>query len=355
MNRAYDERYLAQYPFFENLCRHVGLQGILDPLTGVISRSYMIGFAESLIADQVSFSYAILDLDNFKFINDTYGHSVGDLVLMDIAANMADFLRGYGVVGRFGGDEFLIINFRDLEYDDKKSFFVDFYTSGKVLRKKVFFENRSIYVTGTTGCATFPNDANTYDGLFALMDKTLYRGKSKGRNCYIIYLESKHKDTEIRKGGSSGIYVSMHSLIRQFEFVPGLYDKLHSIMPLLKEILRISDLYYTGRQMILRGVLDSSLAEDVSDLDCLTSEDLYYTNNLEKIKDVCPKVYAVLKKRNIETVMVTRIRMEERTYGFLVLAEPRSLRIWQEEECAVMFFLSKMIAAHIRIKGEELL
>ena len=347
---------LSRYPFFAEKLKKTGIQHMLDPLTGLVSRGYMLDFARELISSSTPFTFGILDLDNFKFINDTYGHPAGDGVLADVAAHLSGYLGEHGLAGRFGGDEFLFINFRDLDYEAKKAFLVDLYQNSGALRKNVKLEGCSPFITGTIGCATFPEDAASFDELFSVIDKTLYRGKTKGRNCYIIYVEAKHKNIEIRQLARKGMFSIMHSMVRQFEMVPGLRNRLQSVTPLLMEELRILDLYYAGKDRILRSVRDQTLAEPVPDIaEAFSSDVLYTTNDLDRLKNVCPQFYQALMKLETETVMMTEVRLDaNEAYGFLICAQPRSRRIWQEDECAILYFLSKMVAAHIRICGDSL-
>jgi hypothetical protein len=144
-------------------------------------------------------------------------------------------------------------------------------------------------------------------------------------------------------------------MIRQFELVPGLKNKMHSVMPLLMEELQISDLYYIGREKVLRAVRNSEIAEPVSDTEnLLRSDDMFSDNTLEKVQARSPELCKVLNAWEIETVCVIRIGMDMDTDGYLICAEPRNKRIWQEAECAMLYFLAKMIAARIRIDGEVL-
>ncbi len=347
---------LSRYPFFADKLKKTGIQHMLDPLTGLVSRAYILDFARELIQENTPFTFGILDLDNFKFINDTFGHPAGDGVLADVAVHLSSYLEGFGVAGRFGGDEFLFINFRDLKYEEKKSFLIDLYLNSETLRKNVKLEGYSPFITGTVGCATFPEDADSFEELFSLIDKTLYRGKTKGRNCYIIYVEAKHKNIEIRKLARKGMFSIMHSMIRQFEMVPGLRNRLQSVTPLLMEELQIFDLYYAGKNRILRSVRDQTLAEPVPDIaEAFSSDVLYTTNDLEQMKTVCPVSYQTLVKMETETVMMTEVRIDaNEAYGYLICAQSRSRRIWQQDECAILYFLSKMVAAHIRINGDSL-
>ena len=350
----YTAKQLERYPYFAEAIKNHGLESVLDQLTGVVSRGHILWFAQSLIERQIPFSFAILDLDNFKFINDTYGHHVGDGVLIQVAQDLAEYLDGCGVAGRFGGDEMLIVNLRDITYAAKKAFFQELYAN-RVLRKNILYEGCDPFVTGTVGCATFPDDAKDYDGLFALIDKALYRGKTKGRNCHIIYVEEKHKDLEIRKIAKHGMYTTFHAMVRQFEFVPGLVNKLRSVMPLLMEELQVSDLYYVGKSGEMRAVRNEEYLQRADDIgNLLSCDDLYATNAVGEIEKKSPILYRALQMRDVETVLIVRIGLEMETDGYLMCAEPRSRRIWQEAECAMLYFLAKLLAASIRIDGEKL-
>ncbi|MBQ8092443.1 MAG: GGDEF domain-containing protein [Clostridia bacterium] len=349
----YTREQLEIFPFFGSRMQHINVEAMLDPLTGIVSRRYILDFAKSLIEEKTPFSFAMLDLDNFKFINDTYGHGVGDQVLIDVAEKLARQLGSRGVAGRFGGDELMIVDLADRTYEEKKAFFAEIY-SATVLRRNISLETCNPFITGTVGCATYPDDADDFDSLFTLIDKTLYRGKTKGRNCHIIYVESKHKDIEIRKLARHGVYTSMQSLVRQFEMVPTISNKLQSILPFLMDDLRISDLYLVDKSGRMRAIRDQTFDEYVPDIHLLLSDDLYSTNRPEDIAFKCPEFYAAMKRHDIETMVVVRIGVDTDTDGYLVCAEARNQRIWQEDECAILYFLAKMLAARIRIDHEVL-
>ncbi len=345
---------LQRYAYFSQEMEENSLEVVLDALTGVVSRPYILNFVRSLIAEGVPFTFGMLDLDNFKFINDTYGHQAGDEVLVHVAHDLADYLDGYGLVGRFGGDEVILVDLRARTYAEKKAFLSGIYADSTVLRKNIRLEHCNPFITGTIGCATFPDDAADYDGMFSLIDKTLYRGKTKGRNCHIIYVEEKHRDIEIRQIARHGVYTAMHSLVRQFELVPGLHNKLRSVMPLLMEEIQVSDLYYVGRDGIMRAVRNVDVREPAEDIGQIMNDDLYFSNSLEDIEKKSPVFHRALKKYDMETTVIVRISMDMERDGYLICAEPRSRRIWQEDECAILYFLAKLLAARIRIDGEDL-
>ena len=352
----YTREELERYPYFAEAIREHGMTGMLDQLTGVVSRGHILWFAQWLVAHRVPFSYAMLDLDNFKFINDTYGHHVGDEVLVRVAQDLAAFMEGKGVVGRFGGDEIMIVNLRDTVYDANKALFVEMYEGeNRVMRKNVVLPECSPFVTGTIGCASYPKDAQDYDTLFQMIDKTLYRGKTKGRNCYIIYVEEKHKDIQIRQIARHGMYTTLNAMVRQFEFVPGLMNKLRSVMPLLMDELQVTDLYYVGSGQVMRSVRREDVAEPVGDIGkLLRSDDLYTGNTLADVAERSPEFHEVLKAREVETLCAVRVSMNMNVFGYLICAEAHSKRIWQEAECAILFFLAKMVAGAIMVENEKL-
>jgi diguanylate cyclase (GGDEF)-like protein/PAS domain S-box-containing protein len=347
----YSVEQLREYAYFDKLLDQVNLYEILDPLTGIVSRAYILDFAKSLIASGTPFTFTIVDLDNFKYINDTYGHSSGDVVLMDVAKGLAGFLEKFGVVGRFGGDELLLINLRDVTYDQKKQFFKDIYETENILRKNIKFQGNSLYITGTSGCATYPDDASTFDGLFGIIDKALYRGKEKGRNCFIIYVEDKYKDLEVKNMGRHGVFTIMHRMTMQLEKTDDPEEKLHAVMPLLKEELHITDLYYIDSTGLMKSVLDEEVEEQVEGLSELMVKDMYIDSTLDKLEKLCPSIYKVFNSRKVQAILIVRVGMGDETYGYLVCAEPRSQRIWQEDECGIMYFLARHLAAHRHFSG----
>ena len=350
----YTKEQLSKYAYFEEVFKSRDVSNVVDSLTGLVSRQYMIGFIQNLIENKVPFTVAILDLDNFKFINDTYGHKIGDGVLAGMSGDLERYLSDYGIAGRYGGDEFLIVNFRDLRYDEIKVFLTDMYSNYNVLRKNIFLGECEPFVTGTIGCAVFPENAQDYTTLFSLIDKTLYRGKIKGRNCHIIYVEEKHKDITIQKLAGRGIYTIFHDLSREFDSQSALSDKLKAMLGILHDDMRISDLYYVGNDGQFRSVSAGESLGEVSDLDKLIVEDIYTTNEINHIEPKSRSMFDLCQKREFETVLMIRIGIQDKTFGYLICAEPHNLRIWQEDEHAIMFFVARMLAVYMQASGEKL-
>lgn len=350
----YTKEQLLKYPYFEEVFRSNELSDVIDSLTGLLSRRHIVGFIQSLVENNIPFTLGLLDLDNFKFINDTYGHKIGDGVLAGVSSDLERYLEGYGIAGRFGGDEFLIVNFRDHSYDEIKNFFIGLYSNYTVLRKNIHLDDCEPFVTGTIGCASFPKDAQDYASLFGMADKTLYRGKTKGRNCYIIYVEEKHKDITIQALASRGMYAIFQDLSCRFDSQSALSDKLKAMRDVLDNDMRISDLYYVGSDNHFRNISCGESFGEVYDLDQLTQDDIYTTNEIRNIKPKSPSMFKLCQRQEFETVLIIRIGIQHETFGYLVCAEPKNLRIWQDDEDAIMFFIARMLAVYMQATGERI-
>ena len=335
---------LRKYSFFDKLMDEVSLNEILDPLTGVISRAYSVRFVRSLIAEQIPFTFAMIDLDNFKFINDSLGHTAGDKVLTTVSKRLAEFVDGFGIVGRFGGDELLMIDLEHINTEEKISFFERLYTNSLALRFTMDFGNGGSFITATLGAASFPEDANNYADLFTLIDKMLYYGKNKGRNCFTVYQEKKHKELEVSKIAHRGLYTYLHQLKTSLEEADDFENKLKAAMPVLSEILKVNDLYYVRGDGRLRAVMNPQYEGDASDIAELMVEDLFSENTLDKVKNYSPEFYSTLIEKGFETTLIVRIRKGNDVLGYLVCAVKRSLRIWQENECAVLYYVAGLLA-----------
>ena len=344
LQTVYNIDKLRGFSFFDKIVDEISLDEILDPLTGILSRAYSVKFIRSLISARTSFTFSIVDLDNFKLINDSFGHSAGDRVLREISKGLADFVGNSGLVGRFGGDELLIIDLKNTGSEDKNAFFEKLYSDSGVFRKQMDFENGSSLVTATIGSASYPEDEDDYPGLFSLIDKMLYLGKNSGRNCYTVYDRQLHRGVEIINKSSRGAYTDMHRIRLDMEKADGFADRIKAVLPLMTEILQAEDIFFVGDDGRMRAVMDSRFDEDASDLDKLMEEDLYSENTMDHIASRSPVFFESLNKHGFKSALISRIRKRDHTAGYLICAVERSYRIWQENECAVLYYVANNLA-----------
>lgn len=341
---VYTVEKLRRIPYFDKLLDEVALDEILDPLTGVISRAYAMDYVHTLISSGTPFSFTIIDLDNFKFINDTFGHGAGDIVLKTVTKSLGEYLGENGIIGRFGGDELLMVNLRVVDFSSRLEFFRDMYEKDGVLRRNVHLDKGSTFVTGTSGSASFPEDADNYTDLFGLIDKTLYLGKSKGRNCYVVYEEEKHGGIEIEKLVKHNIYNDMLSVQKLFEKGESLREKLNSVLSFLKDRLQINDLYYVDGCEKMKSVVDDTVILDIKGIKGYVSDDLKTISLVsDNVENDAPYLYKALKSRDMLSTVVVRIGDTDR---FTMCGVKRRFRIWQENECAILYFLTNLILAY---------
>ena len=349
----YSADYLSRYPFFRDAMENASLSVMHDTLTGLIARPYILRFMQALIADQTPFSMIMVDLDNFKSVNDNYGHHTGDQMLSNVSADLIRIVGENGVVGRFGGDELLIVYFGAVDYDGVHAFLDDVYGQGGVFRKNVLVSGKKIFSTATVGCAIYPKDADSFDALFALVDKTLYRGKSKGRNCFIIYVPEKHAHLEIPKLARRSLFDAFAQMSEGFDRGRGVKDKLRFAFQPVQEYLRMQRLFLIDVENRLID-LNSSVIDTVDSPDALIHNGLYASSSMEELAPACPALAKALFSMYFNSALLAQVARPGHSYGYLVFCpEVHTMHIWQESECAAAFFLARMLAEYLDRQAEE--
>jgi diguanylate cyclase (GGDEF)-like protein len=125
-----------------------------------------------------------LDLDRFKVINDSLGHSLGDLLLQQVGARLTGCLRAGDTVARLGGDEFVLLlpGVQGAAEAERVALKVL-----ETLRQPFHLEGRELFVTASMGISLFPNDGQDADALVRNADAAMYRAKEQGRDSHRLY------------------------------------------------------------------------------------------------------------------------------------------------------------------------
>lgn len=133
-----------------------------------------------------SFTLMFLDLDNFKNINDSYGHAEGDILLKYIADYLKGVVREEDTVARLGGDEFVILFQDNMTTDDA----IDLANKVlKVIKEPIILSSANANVTASLGICVYPGDGKTVDDLLRNADAAMYRAKKHGKNRFEFYAE----------------------------------------------------------------------------------------------------------------------------------------------------------------------
>jgi len=158
-----------------------------DALTNLSNRYEILNVLQDefhrSLREKKPVSTVMLDIDFFKNINDTYGHNVGDEVLVEVALRLKKILRRYDKVGRYGGDEYLVVlpncSLRDATRIAER-------LRRAVSQGKIETESGRLAVTISVGCASSDNASiQSIENLVKSSDKAMYHAKNMGRNCVV--------------------------------------------------------------------------------------------------------------------------------------------------------------------------
>jgi diguanylate cyclase (GGDEF)-like protein len=159
-----------------------------DPVTGLPNRRCTYEALEAEVAargrDGGRFGLLLLDLDNFKIVNDTAGHAAGDRLLRQVASVLRATVRPSDHIGRIGGDEFAVIVSPLEELGDLERIAQRIIAG---LRQPLQIEGQAVTATASIGVSTFPHDAPTMSELLSNADVALYRAKAKGRDNVAVF------------------------------------------------------------------------------------------------------------------------------------------------------------------------
>ncbi len=177
MGKQYDAEFQSLYERLSHLALH-------DPLTGLVNRTMLVDWLDRAIARLArhpgGLAVAFMDLDNFKDVNDAYGHACGDKVLIELASRLAAQMRPEDVVARFGGDEFVAI-FGDLSdpLDAAQTIAERLHS---IVTEPVRVNGEDFHMTISIGIAVVRGPGCYSDEVLAQADAAMYSVKKTGRN-----------------------------------------------------------------------------------------------------------------------------------------------------------------------------
>jgi diguanylate cyclase (GGDEF)-like protein len=185
---------------------------LTDQLTGLPNRASVLKIAERMIRSTERWNKCgvmFIDIDNFKYINDTFGHETGDKVLLYVSDMLRTILAEDMRLSRFGGDEFLII-LENSSYDKIEEFARSLHST---LAQKITIDDAELFLTISTGISVYPDHGLHFGELYKNADAAMYKAKSTGKTRFIFYNESMYQ--ELRK--RMEIEASLHSAIANGE------------------------------------------------------------------------------------------------------------------------------------------
>ncbi|MBQ0027667.1 MAG: EAL domain-containing protein [Lachnospiraceae bacterium] len=282
--------------FMENIdeIKRMELRQADENKRDILTKLYRFDYSKELIenfieeqADNYKAEYAgllVLDIDNFDILNDRMGRSFGDEILKNIASDLEGIFYSSDVLGRVGGDEFVILmkNIKDVNDIDKKIREIQ-----KVINRTYVGENVSFGSTVGIGAAIYPTDGENFDILFDKAEKALYHAKSVGKNCYGFYtpakeqvysqypIEERREKIARAELEMSSRYSASDSLIElAFKLIDESKDTDSAINLLIRQV---------SRQMNLGGIrIKSRIGKEykmVSLYECTNDSDMEFENS----------------------------------------------------------------------------
>lgn len=311
----------------------------------------------------------IIDLDNFKLVNDNYGHLYGDAILSQVGSTLKSLFRSHDIVGRIGGDEFLVF-LRDLPNEtilqDRCQLLVD------TLRKMFCQQTPDLNVSCSIGAVVSPSYGNTYADLFRHADEALYLSKSKGKNTYNIYnpkdLFTSLMDTETRTitridsdelpGLANDSFVRY--VFRQLYESNDLTTTLNGLLSYIGEQFGVSRVYIfenndddtacnntfewcnEGITPEIDHLQNISYAEDIPGWREMFEESgMVYCSDVAQFPD---HIRAIVEPQGIKSMLLSAILDNGVFRGYVGFDECTSNRLWTQSQIAMLQFLAEVLA-----------
>lgn len=306
--------------------------------------------------------FVLLDLDNFKSVNDTYGHIVGDEVLISFTKIINDNVNGRGVVGRMGGDEIIIVTETINDQTELRNMLRSIRTTVEWTFKN---DPRELNVTCSMGVCMCPVNGNEFDKLYSLADKMLYIAKSKGKNRYIIYTPELH-DSQLEPVGSVPKNVKnfaadkigiMHRLVDRY-LIRHTYNNAKIFSEIgeafaLDEILMIYEDFTVAFQWTTEGNFSDigkidHFKYDETFSSLFNSDNLLVLDGLYKLDGKCPEVEECLNKKGVKSVIFYRIDRAGKFSGYVMFAKKTQRQMWSEYEILALSTAAKVFDISMR-------
>jgi len=215
-----------------------------DMLTGLYNRRYFLNHMESLIkrlGKSKKIAYLLLiDLDNFKIINDSLGHDIGDKVLQSVARRIQNFTGEKYSISRFGGDEFTLLS---LEYNEHEYTPGDVYTLAEellvILKEPYRIQQHRLHLSASIGIKQINGSSSDGNEFIKEADIAMYEAKDAGRDCIVLFNEELAKKVQTHHKTEQKLYFAFKDRAFQLYYQP-LFNK-HKVMIGSEALVRWKD------------------------------------------------------------------------------------------------------------------
>ncbi|MEF9962134.1 MAG: diguanylate cyclase [Erysipelotrichaceae bacterium] len=316
----------------------------------------------------------VLDIDNFKDINDTYGHAFGDVVLIEISSKLKASFRNDDILARMGGDEFAVLmkNVTDTSMVLKKVSELS-----NDLRQTYLGNKEEYKITCSIGVIMIENRNESFESYYRKADAALYHSKQNGKDQFVLYQEKDADDYSIKSHFVK--HEEIQNLKNSYNLEEHIFDLLYaskdfstsinmalaaigeqfhvsrvSIFECREEHKKFRNIFEwvnDGIPSVMNQLQDIEIkVDDESIMDSFDEKGLLYCNDVKQL----PKyLRSLMESQGIMSTLQVTIVNDDKTYGFIGFEACDEYRVWTSEEIAKLTYLAKIVSVFLFKKEVE--
>ncbi|MDD3192820.1 MAG: diguanylate cyclase [Oscillospiraceae bacterium] len=343
-----------------------------DPLTGLYDKSAIRHLIEKYLGDadpSEQCALLMIDIDNFKSLNDTLGHLFGDAVLSDLSSAIRRGTRSSDLVGRIGGDEFLVF-LKGIPSPNTA-----LQKSEQILSaaQNLFQEKKNkLSVSCSIGIALFPAHGHDFHNLYQGADIALYQAKSKGKNAACLYSAQMQQPRPEMQQANSPIDSGENSAVLAHRLTEYVFQVLYraadieTAIPLILEV--VGRQFDVSRAYVFENSEDGAFCSNTFEwcsegirpekehLQNLSYSALggypeHFDENdvffCREIQDMPESQRVLLQEQGIHSMLQCAIRYNGMFAGFVGFDECTGQRLWTQEEIAILTRISELLSTFL--------
>ncbi|ONI46462.1 hypothetical protein AN642_03075 [Epulopiscium sp. SCG-B10WGA-EpuloA2] len=163
------------------------LKSEIDELSGLYNKNTTATFIQNYLNENTDGILFMIDVDNFKSVNDRLGHNIGDRVIEDVGRILRYIFEEHNIIGRMGGDEFVVFI---KNYMNESKLEAIATRLCRLMNKTYYNNHQHVTISASIGIATVFEGINNFRDIYIMADAAMYRSKQKGKNTFTIYNSS---------------------------------------------------------------------------------------------------------------------------------------------------------------------
>lgn len=332
---------------------------VMDSGLPILDKRSIVNYAKRIFrSNQASTYLAVMDLDDFKIVNDTFGHMYGDEVLLRTVETVKNAIGRMGMLGRIGGDEMMLVLTSIESQVELRNLLRSIRTDIEWCFKG---EKEGLNVTCSIGVAAYPDNGNSYDKIFQLADRMLYLAKNKGKNRYIIYTPEIH-DTQMQLSKEERDAKTTALQNDKIGVAQRLVEEylVRKIVPIETEFRELAagfeldeiTMVYDGKSSVVSLVGDvytDNVKEDCyldyeeGFTDSFDNHNVMVVNGRFNIEGKLPQLCSLLEKKGIESALFYKMMKTNNMIGYVMFAKKSRRQMWSEYEKGMLACVGKVM------------